>query len=90
MAFGYFQSTFDAVVASAKSRGEYDRGIQSISAPLTVSEKHLLHRDKASGAETCAVTLSVDYGFSFADANKALEEAAALAQERGDEVSPHK
>lgn len=46
--------------------------------------------DAAAGAETCALSLKSDLGMSWQDAAAALQEAADLAQQRGEEPSPHK
>jgi hypothetical protein len=42
------------------------------------------------GAETTAVALTVDYGFTWEGAVLALEEARQLAEQRGEAWSPHK
>jgi hypothetical protein len=48
------------------------------------------HNAAAAGAATCALSLKSDLGMSWEDAASALQEAADLALERGEEASPHK
>jgi hypothetical protein len=43
-----------------------------------------------AGAITAALTLTGDLGFTWEAANEALQEAADLAAQRGEPVSPHK
>jgi hypothetical protein len=43
-----------------------------------------------AGAATCALSLKSDLGMSWEDAASALQQAADLALERGEEASPHK
>ena len=48
--FRYFSDTLDAIILAARSRGEYDLGIQSVQASsITVQQQKVIHTDAGSG-----------------------------------------
>ena len=48
--FRYFSDTMDAIILAARSRGEYDLGIQSVQASsITVQDQKVIHTDTGSG-----------------------------------------
>jgi hypothetical protein len=52
------QATFDAIVAKAKSRGEFDVGIRTVPAPMTLVERKVLHKERASGTGPTDILLT--------------------------------
>ena len=62
------------IVRETKSKGQYDSGITTLrESSITVENEEEVHEDKPTGAKTNIITIRVDRGISFEEAQKALE-----------------
>ena len=58
--FRYFSDTMDAIILAARSRGEYDLGIQSVQASsITIQDQKVIHTDASSGELAAAPLYSL-------------------------------
>ena len=78
--FAYFSDTFEATVAQAKSRGNWDEGLVALKAEsikLVDGFPSRIHTCHISGAETHVVKLQLDRGIPFSSALKRLHDFKA-------------
>ena len=74
--FNFFADMLDATVSKLKSEGKYDKGIVSLTGrSISAVDVENVHTDPSSGARVDRVTLAVDGGLSFEEAQAQLEEA---------------
>ena len=74
--FKFFADTLDETISKQKSKGIYDVGIVSlIGRSISVVDVQNVHTDPSCGARVDRVTLDVDGGLSFDEAQAQLEEA---------------
>ena len=78
--FAYFSDTFEAIVAQAKSKGNWDEGLVQLKAEsikLVEGFPSRIHTCHISGAETQVVKVELDRGIPFSSALKRLHDFKA-------------
>lgn len=74
--FNFFADMLDATVSKLKSEGKYDTGIVSLTGrQISAVQVENVHTDRDSGAKVDRVTLAVDGGLTFEEAEALLAEA---------------